>query len=256
MRPLLVVPSLALFLSACGPEKGDDSGESSAASDATSNATSSATTDAPTGGSGDTGGSGGMSEPATTAGPDCSQYADDELGPTVQINILHSGSEPVWLPAASCAGSPVLHALDATNVDYFYRGTSSCAPTGCAEIMTLETCEIVCDPCAPPSLLRVDPGAVIVVTWVAAITEPLELTAECAPGTGCAGPCDRLKRAPEGLYTIELPGFLGCTGDCACDPADPSGFCSLFGVAEGGEPTTFTATVNYSAETTVNLVIP
>jgi len=250
MRVSLVGASIALVLSACGPEKGDDTGASSA-TDATTNAV----TDAMTGGTGETGGTDGATDTPTTAGPDCSQYADDELGPSVEITIRHTGSEAVWLPAASCSGLPELHVLDAMNTDYFYTG-GSCAARRCSDIMTLESCEISCDPCAPPTLVRVDPGATIVVIWTAAIAELLEMTAECAPGIDCAGPCQRLLRVPEGPYTIELPAFLACTGECACDPPDPDNFCSLFGVVEGGEATTFTVMVNYSSETAVELVIP
>lgn len=250
MRRRLAWSSLALVLSACGPEKGEDTGASSAAE-----ATASTTT-APTGGS-EAGGTsmGGTTEASTTAEADCSAYADDELGPTVEITIRHSGSETVWLPAQSCSGLPELHALDAMNADYFYTG-GTCGGRRCADIMMFESCQSTCDPCVPPSLVRVDPGATIVVTWAAAIAEELEMTAECAPGTDCAGPCERLRRAPEGPYTIELPAFLGCSGDCACDTPDPNNFCSLYGAAEGGEPTKFTATVLYSSETAASVVIP
>lgn len=249
MRVALVGCFTALVLSACGPEKGDDTGGSSTSIDASSNATSNATSN-PT-----TDGTDGATATPTTAGPDCSQYASDELGPSVEITIRHTGSEPVWLPATGCAGLPELHALDAANADWFDTG-GTCASRRCVDLMTLETCEITCEPCAPPSLVRVDPGATIVVTWSAAIGEQLEMTAECAPGTDCAGPCQRLQRAPEGPYTIELPAFLGCSGECTCVPPDPNNFCSLYGVAEGAEPTKFTVTIDYSAETAVEIVIP
>jgi hypothetical protein len=252
MRVSLAVPAIALVLSACGPEKGDDTGASSGA-DATANTA----TDALTGGTGETGGTGtgDTSVTPTTAGPDCSQYANDELGPTVEITIRHTGSEPVWLPAGDCSGAPELRVFDAMNIDRFDTG-GSCGSRQCAAIMTLESCELACDPCAPPSLVRVDPGATIVVIWAAVLAEELEMTAECAPGIDCAGPCQRLVRAPEGVYTVELPAFLGCTGECVCDPPDPNNFCSLYGVAEGGEPTTFTVMIDYSAETAVEIVIP
>lgn len=251
MRASLVVPCIALILSACGPEKGDDSGSSPSNSDATTNATD-ATTDAPTGGTG----TGDTTVTPTTAGPDCSQYANDELGPTVEITIRHAGSEPVWLPAGDCSGTPELHVLDAMNTDYFNSGGGSCGSRQCADLLTLDSCELACDPCAPPSLVRVDPGATIVVIWSAVLAEELEMTAECAPGLDCAGPCQRLVRVPEGPYTIELPAFLGCTGECTCDPPAPNNFCSLYGVAEGGEPTVFTVMIDYSAETAAEIVIP
>jgi hypothetical protein len=252
MRVSSTATAIALVLSACGPEKGDDTGASATTADATT----SATTDAPTGSTGGTvGGTGSATDTPTTVGPDCSQYASDEPGPTVEITIRHTGSEPVWLPAVSCSGQPELHALDAMNTDYFYTG-GICTSRQCADVMTLDSCELACDPCAPPTLVRVDPGATIVVTWTAVIAEQLEMTAECAPGIDCAGPCQRLLRAPEGPYTIELPAFLACSGECACDPPDPNNFCSLFGLADGGEPMTFTATIDYSAETAVEILIP
>ena len=251
MRVALVGCFIALVLSACGPEKGDDSGSSASNTDALTDAATDALTGAETGGTG----TGGGTETPTTAGPDCSMYANDELGPTVEITIRHTGSEALWLPAGGCSGLPELHVLDAMNTDYFTTG-GSCGSRQCADLMTAETCELACDPCAPPSLVRVDPGATIVMIWSAVIAEELEMTAECAPGLDCAGPCQRLMRAPEGPYTIELPAFLGCTGECMCDPPDPNNFCSLFGVAEGGEPTTFTVMFDYSAETAVELVIP
>lgn len=252
MRASFVGASLALVLSACGPEKGDDGGSSSA------EATTHATTDGPgeTGGTGGTGGSDAATDAPTTAGPDCSQYADEALGPTVEITIRHDGDEPVWLPAGGCSGQPEVHVLDAMNTDYFFAGGGGCGSRRCVDLLAAESCEIACEPCASPTLVRVDPGATIVLIWSAVIAEELTMTAECAPGIDCAGPCQRLRPVPEGPYTIELPAFLGCTGECTCDPPDPNNFCSLFGVAEGAEPTKFSVTIDYSAETAALLVIP
>lgn len=235
MRPAI---ALASALLACGPDKGDDS---STAADTT------AATSTPTGDTTDT------AEP-TTGGQSCAIYQPDELGPAVEITLMHAGTDPIWVPAASCGGLPALRILDADNHNLFDPG-DSCTPTQCHEFLALDSCELACDDCAPPLLVRIDPGASILVQWPGGFGEALEMTAACAPGTDCQRTCLRPTRAPAAAYKLELPAFTECTGACDCDPPSADGWCPLFSDANPGSPTVFSVTLDYPAVTAIDLPI-
>lgn len=235
-----------LLLSACGPEKGSTATEGTSGSEGSSVTGSSGTAGEPSTGVPTTGGTG---EPAS-----CDAFLPDALGPKVEITLVHTGSAPVWVPAASCAGLPRLKILDAALEDYFSAG-SDCSPTQCEEFMTLDVCEKSCDACGAPSIARLDPGARFTINWPGGRGVKMQITSECAPGLDCPGSCERATQAAAGSYAIELPAFRSCTGGCECDEPGENGWCPIFAAANVSEPVSFTAQLAYPGMTAIDVEV-
>lgn len=253
--------SIALILLvACGPGKGGSSGTETVGTGGASTGDTSAgspTTDMPTGPTSDTptaGTTGDTPTGATGEPASCEKFLPDEIGPGVSITLVHAGTTPVFVPAASCAGLPRIKILDASNQDYFSAG-SDCSPSMCEEFMSLDVCEVGCDDCGAPSVGRLEPGAKFTVVWPGARGVELQIGADCAPGTDCQGACLRATRAGDGDYQIELPAFRACTGGCACDGNPQNGWCPIFDAADVSEPISFTATLAYPAQTEVEVTV-
>ncbi|MFY0536856.1 hypothetical protein [Nannocystis pusilla] len=93
--------------------------------------------------------------------------------------------------------------------------------------------------------MRLEPGASFSVLWAAADVEFMEMTAECAPGEGCAGECAAARERPAGSYDITVSASQQCLGTCDCDPPNPGGHCLLFGGAVLSEELTTTKPLSF-----------
>ncbi|WAS94210.1 hypothetical protein [Nannocystis punicea] len=167
----------------------------------------------------------------------CDAFLPDEiLGDQTTITITNAGAVPLWIEAASCIGLPKLVITDAEGDNHFFAG-GPCSPPPCESLMQGE-CLLGCDDCGVPPGLKLEPGASFSVLWAAADVEFMEMTAECAPEVGCAGPCAVARERPAGTYDVAVTAFQTCVGSCDCDPPNPGGHCTLEGGIVLSEPLT------------------
>lgn len=240
-----LVSILLVTLAACGPQTSDDesSGGSSGAGTSTTAPTSSTTT-TPT------------SEPTTGEPNACDGFLSppqDAFTP-VKISIVNRLAEPVWISAVGCGGFPVLRILDGAAKDHYYGG-SECSPVRCFEFVGAESCGFGCNDCGEASGVRIGAGDVIDTRWSGALEVPMEMTAECAPGTDCQRECLRPEPAAAGDFEFELTAFRGCTGDgCECGAPEFT-HCSVWAPVEFTDPLVASAKISYPGVAEVQIVI-
>lgn len=215
--------TLALLLTACGPEP--------AATDASSTGdpTTTDTTAIPTTG-----------EPFTPAvcdapGSDLDPFPDpatcedfpgsialDEL----EIGIVNLRSEPVFVQGnVDAIEGFVLLAGE-------LGGRAVSAPYDCDT--DPPPCDRVIDgqiPSCPligliPTILRLEPGARHTLTWTPRIKFPVLLPAACQPANASDQTCITGRPPPPGAYTLSLRYADTCIGACTCEP-EADGSCSL-----------------------------
>jgi hypothetical protein len=234
--PFLIVPLLA----ACGSKTGTDEGSGT-------ETTTSATEDTVT--------------PSTASSDEtgaaaCSEYASTpDIGPAVAITVRHEGTTPVFFAPNGCGGALTFAIFDAAGDLVPYLLDAECFPNTCEGFVDAADCSVGCNDCAPPSAGRIDAGAEGAGQWPGRRLAPLELSEACAPADGCPATCVRPDQAPSGSYRVELTVWRTCTGTCECD-APSSGVCGLWtGDEQLDDPVTFTAMIDYPAQTSVELVI-
>lgn len=188
--------------------------------------------------------------------PDCSEYASTpDLGPAVTVTVRHEGTTPVFFDPHGCGGALTFAVYDAAGESVPYLLDSECFPDTCEGFVMAADCSVGCNDCAPPSAGRIDVGAVGEGQWPGWQLAQLELSPACAPAADCPATCVRPDQAPAGAYTIELTVWRTCTGTCECDVPMP-GVCGLWtGDEQLDDPVTFSAMIDYPAQTSVELVI-
>lgn len=231
---IITTIALALALAACGPGAGSDEGET---------------------------GSEGTSAASTTSidetgAPSCEQYQSPPvLGPAVAVTVLHQGTTPVFFDPHGCGGALTFAIADAAGNPVPYLLDSECFPNTCEGFVGALDCSVGCNDCAPPSAGRIDAGAMGEGQWPGHRLETLELAEACVLASDCPDTCVRPDQAQAGTYAIELTVWRTCTGTCECD-GPGSGVCGLWGGdAQLDDPVTFTAMIDYPAQTSVELVI-
>lgn len=236
--PMTVV--LALALAACGSKVGTDDGSGTETESSASEGTA-----AP-----------GTASSDETGAPACSEYASaPEIGPAVAISVRHEGTTPVFFEPHGCGGALQFAIFDAAGDGVPYLLDDECFPNTCEGFVGASDCLVGCNDCAPPYAGRIDAGAVGEGQWPGRRLESLELSQACAPAAECAATCVRPDQAAAGTYAIELTVWRTCTGTCECDPPT-SEVCGLWtGDEQLADPVTFTAMIDYPAETSVELVI-
>lgn len=227
--------AIGLGLAACGPGSSGDDGETSTGPDPTLT-TSAASTD-------------------ETGAPSCEQYEPPPvIGPAVTVTVLHQGTTPVFFDPHGCGGALTFSIADAAGDPVPYLLDSECFPNTCDGFVGALDCSVGCNDCAPPNAGRIEAGAMGEGQWPGHRLETLAFIEACAPALDCPDTCVRPDQAPAGTYAIELTVWRTCTGTCECDVPDPS-VCGLWGEAQLDDPVTFTAMIDYPAQTTVELVI-
>lgn len=219
-----------LVLMACGPSSGDDG---------TLETTSAST--------------------APTGAASCMDYDDTpDIGPAVTVAVRHDGTAPVYYAPVGCGGSLAFSITDAGGAMVPHLVDTECFPNTCEGFVEAAECSVGCNDCAPPTGGRMEPGAMTQETWTGTWLAQLPLQMECVTELGpCPSTCMRRDQAPAGTYTIELTVWRECTGTCECDGGPvPSGLCGLWtGDEQLTEPATFSVTVDYPAQTSVEIVI-
>lgn len=183
------------------------------------------------------GGTTGTATEPTTGALACESYVSStDFGPSLKLTVQYNGgTDPVWIEAESCVGLP--HIL-LTNefAQPLLQTTTNGGSNLCDEFLGSESeCEIGGEDCAPPKLLRLDPGASITINRPAIEFTEMQMTAECAPGTNCQGACLRADPLAPGKYAVGVFPFRTCVGECECDAPPVNGWCRVSGAAEPGE---------------------
>ena len=232
----LVPTALALALTACGTKTGTDDDAGSGSGSETATASSTASDD----------------ESAAAA---CEQYQPTpEIGPAVTISIRHDGTAPVYFAPHGCGGAITVAITDASGQSVPYLLDGECFPNTCDGFVGAADCSVGCNNCAPPYAGRLEAGATAEAQWPGRVLTSLELVDACAPASDCPDTCVRPDQAPAGTYALELTVWRTCTGTCECDP--PQDVCGLWnGDEQLADPVTFTAMLDYPAQTSVELSI-
>lgn len=231
---------LVLVLVACGSKAGTDDGSGTEPTTSASEGATASSTAA-------------LDE---TGAPACSEYASTpDIGPAVAITVRHEGTAPVFFEPHGCGGALTFAISDAAGTSVPYLLDAECSPNTCEGFVQASDCSVGCNDCAPPYAGRIDAGATGEGQWPGQRLEELELSPACAPASDCPATCVRPDRAPAGTYSIELTVWRTCTGTCECDAPTP-GVCGLWtGDEQLDDPVTFTAMIDYPAQTSVELVI-
>lgn len=235
-----MTPVLLLALVACGSKAGTDEGSGTETTTSASEETA-----AP-----------GTASSDETGAPACSEYASTpDIGPAVAITVRHEGTMPVFFEPHGCGGALTFSIFDAAGASVPYLLDAECFPNTCEGFVDASDCSVGCNDCAPPLAGRIDAGAMGEGQWPGQRLEELELSPACAPADGCPDTCVRPDQAPAGTYAIELTVWRTCTGTCECD-GPTSGVCGLWtGDEQLDDPVTFSAMIDYPAQTSVELVI-
>jgi hypothetical protein len=178
-----------------------------------------------------------------------------DIGPAVTVTVRHEGTTPVFFSPHGCEGALTLSITDAAEQAVPYLLNSVCGPNTCEGFIDASDCSIVCSDCQTPLAGRIETGAVTDVTWPGRKLTQLDLVAECVSeaADGCTT-CVRPDQAPAGTYTLTLTVWRTCTGTCECDQPSPE-VCGLWRGEQLADPVTFTTTVDYPNQTSVELVI-
>lgn len=166
---------------------------------------------------------------------ECSEFLGDDPGDAVELAIVNTGDEPIYLAWPLRGSLSIL----APGVDWTWSSGTSCAA--------------VFDPdreCATPfvaeQVLRIEPGAQYLHPWEGQLFEsepvPLDCVPADAPDEGCELPanCSVPRTPPPGGYTASLtvyPAFSGEDSDSDSDDAQDcsEGVCVLQ-ASVAGEP--------------------
>jgi hypothetical protein len=197
------------------------------------------------------------SSPETTGEPvDCADFTSTpDIGPEVAVTLRQNGIGPVyWRPHGCGAAIPFAVTSIASGEDVPHL-LGDCSPEVCDDFVGADACFEECPNCAPPGAARLDIGEVGEGSWSGAWNVPLLMVDQCAAGSGCQSTCQRRDQAPAGQYEIKLEIFKLCTGGCECDDPQSEGPCNLGGGQQLGYPETFTAVIDYPAQTSVEIVI-
>ena len=234
--PVLIV------LAACGPKTSADDG-----------------VDASGGATADTGSTDTGATPTTAdeAGvPSCDVYDPaPDIGPAVTVTVRHEGTSPVFFIPHGCGGAITLAITNGSEKGMPYLLDGECFPNTCDGFVGAADCSVGCNDCAPPTAGRIDPGALAETAWPGRVLAALQLDPQCAPAEGCPATCVRPDQAPPDTYELALTVFRTCTGTCECDGPGP-GVCGLWtGDEQVADPITFTAIIDYPAQTNAEITI-
>ena len=222
-----IAMSAALACTACGPGKTTTT-ESEPTT--TLEPTSTSTTDEPTTTTTTTATPTSTSTSPTSTGTpaSCEAFLPPEaVAEPTTITLTNASPGPIWLGAVGCAGLPDLAILDGVGQNHFFV-FEPCSPAPC-ELLLAGDCPLGCDDCVVPASLRLDPGASFSILWAGADVAFMEMTAECAPGPGCAGECVAARERPAGTYEIAVTAARKCLGTCDCASPGPNGHCTVDG---------------------------
>lgn len=200
-------------------------------------------------GSEGTPGSEGSSATGDSGAAACEVYqSDEDIGPGVEVLVRSEATTPVYFDTHGCSDRPVLEITGPGGepVPYLFGIL-------CGEFIGDGECPVGTNDCGSPNGGRLEPAATDEAGWPGRWVTELEVDPACAPDPACPSTCDRMDQAPPGTYEIALTVYRSCTGTCECDGPAPA--CGLFGANERSEPVTFTATVDYPAQTSVEIVI-
>jgi hypothetical protein len=205
--------------------------------------------------SGETGSEGAPSSEGTpgtgeSGAAACEGYESPDVdpGPRVDAIIRSDATAPVYFDTSGCSNTPVLQITGPGGEPVPYLlGTLCDAFIGGTE------CDVGVEDCAAPNGGRFEPAATTDAGWPGWTLSEVEVDPACAPEPNCPSTCQLMDQAPPGTYEIALTVFRSCTGTCECDDVLP--VCGLFGANELGDPVTFTALVDYPAQTSVEIVI-
>ncbi len=250
---------MVTWVVACGPGKGGSETSESAtevSTGATASESGEPVTTGPTSTTAPT--TGQTSEPTTeptTGALACEDFESSaDFGPSLQLTVQHMGEGPVWIGAFGCGGLPLLNLVDEVE-GTLVENNGECFPTLCDEFLGQPDCQLGCNDCAPPNLLRLDPGASITINRPAIHFTPLQMTAECAPGEQCQRECLRADPLAAATYDVQVTAFRACVGDCECFDPPVDGWCRIHGVTETSEPGVFSAPLAYPGATEATVVI-
>lgn len=226
-------------MAACAPAVGDgttnedtqaassglDSDSSESASGGTEGATSEATTSASSAGTGDD------EVTAGETGGAC-DYADPEPGEPLSIAVQNDSEGPLFVQPLGCAAA--LPYQIASDGEALRTMVDSCAPSTCAGMVALQTCEpTVCPGCPQPPPIRIDPGGRLDGVWERVHYEERALDAECVGLSQCElATCFDGELADDGVYSASVQVFTQCEGDCECLSSPASGGTCSLGFAE------------------------
>ena len=204
--------------------------------------------------------SGSDTDPGTDTTPDtedpCAVFEpDQDIGPAVEISLHHQGNTPVYYNPVGCGGAIPIAIMPEGGEPFGYR-PGECFPVFCEHFLGQEDCSGGCDDCEGPPAARMDPAGMGESSWTGVMHTPLEMTAACAPGSQCQTTCLRADQAPTGTYEFELTVYTTCEGMCECDDPLVDGICWIWqSQPQLSDPVTITATLDYPAQTSVELVI-
>jgi hypothetical protein len=224
----------------CGPDAGGSSDSSSSASD---------------GGSSEASSSGTTAADTSTGAPSCFQYdpAPND-NPTVAISVHHDGTTPVFFMPHGCAGVIVVDVRrDDASLPWLLD--EECTPNTCDGFVAASDCSVGCNDCAAPNAGRIEAGVIGQSAWTGIVLTELPLDPACGPGApDCPATCNRPDPAEAGTYELALTVYRTCTGTCECDTAG-SAICGLFSGEQLSDPVTFTAMIDYPAQTSATITI-
>jgi hypothetical protein len=199
--------------------------------------------------SGETGseGTSGTGESGALA---CEGYdsPNTDPGPRVEVLVRSETTAPVYFGTSGCSNTPVLEVIGPGGEPLAVR-----LGTLCDEFIGGTECNVGGEDCGTPNGGRLEPAATADAGWPGWTLTEVEVDPACAPEPNCPSTCQLMDQAPPGTYEIALTVFRSCTGTCECD--GPTPVCGLFGANELGDPVTFTAIVDYPAQTSVEIVI-
>lgn len=201
-------------------------------------------------------GSSGSAESSSTGADECAEFRSSPIvGPEVQIELTHSGSEPVYYEPSGCSGDVPFRTFDVSTAEEFWWSTPMCIHT-CDMHLIESYCSPGCIGCAPPEAGWIQAGTSASVTWTGLRLSLLEWTDACTPEPECDWPCAREEQAEPGQYRVELTVFRTCTGECVCEEMPVRSICKHVNADSLSDPVTVSAIIDYPSQTTVELVIP
>ncbi|MFZ6182612.1 hypothetical protein [Nannocystis pusilla] len=180
--------------------------------------------------------------------------SEEESGEQVTINIVNTGAETLWVDAVGCQGIPAFFVADSEGNEV-QVANEMCPIPLCDDLLAGE-CDRSCLNCLPPSGVRLEPGAKFGMIWSGDNLANRDMTAECAPGEGCAGECVVGYPRPAGLYEITVTAYLECSGDCACEPSNPEDlWCHTQDDISTSQPLVVTVPFDYPKVTDVEVKV-
>jgi hypothetical protein len=182
----------------------------------------------------------------------CEEFAGEEPGPAIAINVVNARDEVVFLRGVSNGAEGYLRLAGSAGgreVHAPFFCTSE-APT-CDDVLSGEGGCLLDDKLSPP--MRIEPGGRAALSWAPYVVFTVDIPETC--GSAPDGTCTAGRRATPGAYTMFATYLEDCAGACAC-PVDANGSCvlDLYETTLSGTPVEVSGAYD-GVCTTVDLVI-